>query len=513
MSKILKIQSFILKHLGTLLFAVFLLLGTYNLFQFGIAWDEDAQIRIGEVSYNYVFLNDKGIQDFFGKDYGVVIELPLVIIDRLFDFENSREKFLLRHFLTHLFFLITALYCYKLILKLYKNKGLALCGFLLLMLNPRMYEESFVNTKDIPFMGMFFVCFYYMVNALESDQIKRTVYFGISLGLLIALRIMGVMLLAVSIGFITMDIIIHKRIKINMLKILALVGLVICTTFVAWPYLWMNPVENFVKAFTNMSKFRWIGNNLLDGVQIPSNELPWTYIPKWFVITVPLLYLVLGAIGIVLIMVTAIIHPIKTLKEPLIRNNFIFLACFFLPLIAVVYFHSVLYDTWRHVYFIYAPFIMLFIYALNTLINTKFGKTIWVIVVVFFIYIAMRMVQMHPFENVYFNALVRKKEKNYIRKNYEMDYWGLSYLQSLQYLLRYDKSELLFIAYENDPCAFNTNLLTQNEKQRIRLVKKEEAKYFITNFRGHPEDYQAYTLIHEVVADNNTINAIYQLHP
>ena len=67
MSKIFKIQTFILKHLGTLLFAVFLLLGTYNLFQFGIAWDEDAQIRIGEVSYNYVFLNDKGIQDFLEK--------------------------------------------------------------------------------------------------------------------------------------------------------------------------------------------------------------------------------------------------------------------------------------------------------------------------------------------------------------------------------------------------------------------------------------------------------------
>ena len=512
MKSLKTIIEFVLKHPHYFLFFVFLSFGIYNVDRYGVGWDEDAQIQIGYVSYDYVFLNDTTIKNFPARDYGVVVELPLAMVEHIFQFEHSREKFLARHFLTHLFFLITALFCYKTVFKLYRNKALASMAFLMLVLMPRFYAESFVNTKDIPFMGLFFVCFYYMVSAFETKSNKHYFYLALCIGVMISLRIMGVMLFVLVLAFMIGEMIIGRTYKISLLKMLLLILVVISTTFATWPYLWLDPVNNFTQAFTNMSKFRWSGTVLFEGVNYSAGNLPWYYLPKWFAITVPILFLMLGIGGIMLLILKSIKSPFQNFKDNFHRSQLIFLFCFFVPLVAVVFFHSVLYDGWRHVYFIYAPYVMLSVYAIHWLMQKKITTVVWLVIIGFNIYMIIRMIDLHPCQQVYFNELVSKREKNEIRKTYDMDYWGLAYRQSWEYLLAHDQSKLLYVSFENDPCAFNTNLLREKDKRRIKLVEKNKAEYFFTNFRLHPEDYKELKPVYEVKVDNNVINAIYRLH-
>jgi hypothetical protein len=99
----------------------------------------------------------------------------------------------------------------------------------------------------------------------------------------------------------------------------------------------------------------------------------------------------------------------------------------------------------------------------------------------------------HPFQNIYFNELIPKNEQ-YIRKNFEMDYWGTSYKQALEYILNRDKSNMITIMVANNPGRYNALILAPTERSRITFVdwKLENIKdvdYAISNYRYHPEDY------------------------
>ena len=99
--------------------------------------------------------------------------------------------------------------------------------------------------------------------------------------------------------------------------------------------------------------------------------------------------------------------------------------------------HSVLYDDWRQLYFIYPSFVMLALYCIYKIYQTSLR---WVIIGACALQIALLgffMVKYHPFEEVYFNELV-SHDKEYLRKNYELDYWGPVFKQALDYLLTKD---------------------------------------------------------------------------
>jgi hypothetical protein len=91
------------------------------------------------------------------------------------------------------------------------------------------------------------------------------------------------------------------------------------------------------------------------------------------------------------------------------------------------------------------------------------------------------MVRMHPFEMVYFNALAG----NNIERNFDCDYWGLSYRTGLEEILRRENDPSLTIPVYQDgvPVRNNTFILRTADFDRIRLVPFEGAKYFITNYR------------------------------
>ena len=501
------------KNLVYILLIGLFIIGLYNLDGYGISWDEPIQRITGKLNYDYIFYDDPALLDWKDRDYGVAFELPLIAVERIINLTDTRDIYLSRHLITHIFFLIGALFAFKIIDFLYQNKLLATIGFLLIVLQPRLYAHSFFNTKDIPFMSMFVICLYLSAIALDKRTIMSFILLGIGVGILINLRIMGV-LLPFCVGvFLIIDMIKDKKywqhIKLGLLFTVAFVFIL----YVCWPLLWKDPIQNFILAFKNMSRFRWGGTVLFNGDLISAKELGWNYIPVWFSVTTPIIYLITGLFGVILLMVRFFKNPLKYLFDNKERLNLLFLICCFAPVIVVILLQSRLYDGWRQLYFIYPSFVLLIIYGLDFLIKKNMKKLVAVSYFLTFGYIAVDMIRSYPLQNVYFNQFVSLAPPEHIRQTFEMDYWGVSYKQSLEYILRNDHCRLINIAVANYPGNANINILPAADRERINYVPVEEATYFITNYRWHPHDYEEFERFryHSIKIRNNTVSEIFKL--
>lgn len=509
------IQNSVKKHLGFFLFAAALFVAMFTYDDYGLTWDEPIQRQTGIISYDYAFSGDTTLLTWKDKDYGVAFELPLILLENAFNLEDSRDIFLMRHFVTHCFFLIGCYFLFLLIDHLYRNKLLATVGFFLLLLHPRIYAHSFFNTKDIPFLAMYIICFYYFVKAFDKRTLWSFVILGICAGLLINLRIMGILLLLGVLLILIVDIFrtIEKRKQLQLIIAFLISSLLIL--YITWPFLWNDPVNNFITAFTNMSKFRWDGVVLFNGEFMASTALSWYYMPEWFSITTPIIYLLLGVFGIFLIIFQFIKKPLSFLPNSLERSNLLFLGYFLAPIIAVIVLHSVLYDGWRQMFFVYPPFVLICIYGLSKMkeISIKTYKISGILLVLGFSFTGWNMIKNAPFQNTYFNEVFLFSSDEFLRKNYEMDYWGASYKQSLEYILKVDSSPKIYISVENYPGTINLDILPPQDRKRFEIAPIENANYFITNYRWHAGEYiwLENSKFHQIKVGNNTINEIFKL--
>lgn len=503
------------KHIGLAMLFLFSIVGLFVFDDYGISWDEPGSHEIGTLNYNYIFSNDKKLLTYPEKDYGIAFELPLVIIEKIAGLKEDREIYMARHLLTHLFFLMSAFFFFKLILLLYHHKFLACIGFLFIVLNPIMYAHSFINSKDIPFMGMLMICFYITAIAFKSKKTKHFLLLGLITGLMVNMRIIGILPFVCIILMLTVDIIIKERAgrKKNTLLLFCFIFTSVFTLYISWPYLWPNPINNFMLALQRMSKYTWYGDVLFNGKYIQSTRIAWYYIPVWFGITIPIPYLLAGFFGVFVIVFHFFKSPLKFISNTLKRNSLFHIICFFAPVFAVIYLKSVLYDSWRHLFFIYPSFVLMGVYGLNQLYIAKTRYILQITMFVFFTFSGYFIIKNHPFQQVYFNQFVDTKTPEYLRKQFELDYWGSSYKQSLEFILKNDKSDIVKVAVQNEPGLYNIMMLKSEDHSRIRLVDTSEATYFITNYRWHSHNYDEFKNkeLKSYKVLNNSINTIFKI--
>jgi hypothetical protein len=99
------------------------------------------------------------------------------------------------------------------------------------------------------------------------------------------------------------------------------------------------------------------------------------------------------------------------------------------------------------------------------------------------------MIRNHPFEDIYFNSILPKSDQ-YLRSSFELDYWGTSYKQALEYIVSHDNSEKININVALFPGEANAGILPKEDRERIRYVDDvNKATYFISAYRWHPYDY------------------------
>lgn len=292
-------------------------------------------------------------------------------------------------------------------------------------------------------------------------------------------------------------------------------------TILFFPYLWLRPVANSVESFKLMAHFPFGSSILYRGEFFKSWELPWHYIPTWISISIPPLYLLLFLVGFFLVLKTLIpkLSKLKFWSTPAQMQDVIYLGLFIGPITSVYVLNSNLYDGWRQLYFIYAPFLCLAMVGLKFLLDQKnkyWRISTWAIVAIGLASTLFFMIKNHPNQQVYFNFLAGKN----VYERYEMDYWGVSYRQAFQQLVQsHEGSFPVHVYCANDPCYQNFKFLPESLKSKIKLRWGDDvAEYMLSNFRFPKEftrfqqaEYPYHQTVDEVKVGGEKVIGIYKL--
>lgn len=183
----------------------------------------------------------------------------------------------------------------------------------------------FSTQKDIPFLTMFMISMYFTVIAFKKRTILSFILLGICVGLLVNIRIMGIMMFATILTLLIIDGIVKKEVIRHSKLLVVFIISSIFILYATWPFLWTDPINNFILVFKNMSQFRWDSILLFKGEFLKGTEIDWSYIPVWVSITTPIGYLLLGLLGSVLLLFHFLKTPVSIISDDIVRHNLIFL--------------------------------------------------------------------------------------------------------------------------------------------------------------------------------------------
>ncbi len=510
-----------------LFFAAYLFIGISIFKDYGISWDEHVSRMNGIITIEYIVKGDQRLFTYRDRYYGTVFETLLVAIERFLNLtKNPRAVFFMRHLVTFLLFYTGVFFFYLLCKHRFGSWKIGLLGSIFLILSPRIFAHSFYNSKDIPCLAMFIISMYTLIRYLDKKTLSRATFHALTCALLIDIRIVGIIVPFFTVIFLIVDLLLIQIERIERKKIIvsffAYMFLLIFFIVLFWPILWKSPIYHFIAAFREMSRYDIFPYPILYlGNYIEGTSLPWHYIPLWIVITTPVFYTFCFFIGCFVSIKLLLRNPIQFYLSK--RNDFIFLLWFFLPLVVVIGIRSVLYDGWRQMFFVYPAFLMLSMVGLTSLfefIKLKFQGLSYKIINVTFIFIiafslistTQFMVRYHPYQNLYFNKLAGRN-MNEVKNNFELDYWGLSYRQALEYILRNDKSKIIKVFVANWPGKANFDILPSDDRNRLMYVENpNEAKYFLSNYRWHKEEYPLKDEYYSIKIDGTKIMVVYKIN-
>lgn len=508
-----------------LFFAVLLVIGLAVFRDYGISRDEIVNRNNGLLTWNYVFHGDPALFEYSDRFYGTAFESVLMLVEKAFSLKDWRTIFLARHLCTFLLFYLAVVFFYKLCVHQFRSWRWGLVGAVALVLSPRVFAQAFYNSKDLGLLSMFVLSTYTMVRFLDDKRPGRATWHALATALTVDLRIAGIFIPALTAGFVALDLLLRKKERTRRAAVAFGLYAVLLPllTVLFWPYLWRGPVHNFVAAFQQMSHFPWRGTVLYFGRYVSALELPWHYPLLWMLITIPIAYQLLFVLGGYLLIRNCFGKFRNCLIER--RNDLLFLAEFTVPVATVIVLGSVLYDGWRHLYFTYPAFLLTALIGLRSIwamlgsaSTTARGRS-WVRAVLVGIVggnmacTAWFMVRYHPYQNVFFNAVAGSMRS--VRRNFDMDYWGLSYRAGLEYILAHDpaKQVPVFIASLPQELGLLQSLILK-PRDRARLVFADmplHARYFLSNYRWHCDDYPFHHEIFSVRIRGGRIMVVYKL--
>ena len=479
--------------------ALFAVAGVAALDDYGVTWNELDQRRIAIANADYIVAG--ATDSLYHRDYryyGVVIEMPLLLAERALGLQDSRPIYLTRHLLTHLFFIAGGFACAMLAYRMVGSRWIALLAMLMFLLHPRLYAHSFFNSKDVPFATLLVIALYLTHRAFRRDTPGAFLLCGIGVGLAINLRPFALLLPPLILAMRGLDL--WQSGRGERMRILATAGIftgaALAIVYIIHPYYWENPLR-FIESVRVLSQHPTIIESLFMGEIYLSDAAPWNYIPVWFAITAPPVALALGAVGCAVVCWQGIARPLAALRDREIRFRVLPLGCFALPVVVVIALQSNIYNDWRQMYFLWAPFCLLAAVGMRALASGGAAKEMaggigarlpgWVrggaarqalaygVASVGLITTLAAMAALHPHQQVYFNALVDTKTPGALGERYEMDYWQLAQRQSLERLLaRYPDGALRVW-----PGKVSALILPQSDRERIAIADLRDADFYL----------------------------------
>jgi hypothetical protein len=480
-------------------FGVLLAIGLAVHRDYGVSWDEPVQRRLGQLSWDYARNHDQQLLENRNRYYGPVYEMFLAEMERLSHLREIRDIYNLRHLSNFLLFFVAVFFFYLLCRRRFRDWRVAVLGCSLLCLSPRIFADAFYNSKDLPFLCLFVVAFYTMLRLLDKPTWARAIAHAVVSAWLVDIRVLGIVvplltLLGAGLQWLRVDPPGQRKIFTrHALYLAGMTGLIV----LFWPTLWRDPVGQFRAAMSLMARYHWAGPVLYRGELVPTSQIPWHYTLVWIGITTPVTYILGFLVGMPVVLKRVWQSPRRYSDDQ--TFDLLVVLWVLLPLGAVILLKSVVYDAWRHVFFIYPGMLLVALHGFEALYHMgprvlgriRPGLVRAVLIGCLALNAAgalVFMVRYHPHQNVFFNQLVGGLRGAQYR--FEMDYWGLSYRQGLEYIAGTDPAPRISVYVAEQAGKFNIEMLRQEDRVRFVLAqRREDADYFLGSYRLATKPY------------------------
>ncbi len=470
---------------------LFLLVGLAVFDDYGSSPDENAHRIHGAATIDYVLGDGDVMLGLPDRTHGVAAQAPLALAEQALGLDDSRELSLARHLMTHFLFMAGGLFTYLIAARIFNNKCIALLAMALFLSHPRLYAHSFVNDKDIPFLTAFVIALFLIDRAFRRGDLWAFALLGAGVGILTNTRVMGAMLVPSVLAMRGLDLLgsfgagERKRVLLSAGVFVLAAAL---TTYAGWPYLWSDPSGRFIEALTQSARYFIVTEELFLGAPVLSNDVPASYIPTWFSVTTPPFALLLGCIGIAALLTRSALSRSSALQNTRLRFAALAAACFGAPIAAAILFESTIFNGWRHLYFLWAPFSLLAAFGLHWLSGAfarrRARAIAYVAAGIGVGAAAVSMALLHPNQHIYFNFIEDRVTQDRLSERYVMDYWNLSLYELYGHLLN-EEPPTLTIQYRGETRG-SLGMLAEADRERIRVVNPALADFSIR--AGRPEE-------------------------
>ena len=361
-------------------------------------------------------------------------------------------------------------------------------GILVLVLfaaSPTFLGHSQNNLKDIPFALGYISSLYFTAKFMVSGariSLKTIILLTVSIAFAISIRAGGLLLICYLFFFyflfglykylVSSDI--NFRECRN--KLLWIVTISVVSWFLSillWPYALQSPVSNVLESYRVMAHFPDTFRQLFEGKVEWSDFMPWYYLPKSMLITIPIVVIS----GFLLFF----IFSKKVFRESKSIIYFFIVFAILFPIVFVLYEKSNLYSSWRQFLFVYPPIVLIaatgFNFIFDYLPEVKYLKWgIVLLIAILSVHPVKFMASNHRYSYIYYNQLAGGLQGAY--GNYETDYYYVSQTEASKWLLDYLKREkiLVLLKLKLPILLAGCFAIIPKQKHRISDMKREVSR-------------------------------------
>ena len=437
------------------------------------------------------------------RDHGQCAYYPAAALLPLQDAQPDRVM-VLWHAYTWVWFMLGVAAVYGFCREAKLSRPVSCGGMLLLYLCPRFFAEGHYNSKDMVLLTLFLCTLWLGLRFLKQPGFLRGALFSLAGAMAANTKVVGFFVWGLM-GLCAVVLVTAQRRWDRRMACIAAATVALFAGFYALltPALWSGPVEYLRYLLVNASGFtRWPGVVLFRGMRFEHavNPLPRYYLVWMMLVTLPLYVAPLAAVGQLSVLRRVWQQRTAALRDPVTLALIAASLCWFVPLLFAVLTRPLVYNGWRHFYFVYAGVVLLGARGLSACIGFlrrrtgEYGmhRVFAAGLCLFFAWTAGDIAKNHPYQYAYYNRLGHRNAETQM----ELDYWVVSTRNAMQRLLKEprDESLPLQIGARDDMSQLGLDrsfaTLAAGEQAVLEVVADPEAPYLFSN--------TTYAIIYEV---------------
>jgi hypothetical protein len=419
-----------------ILIAALLVLALSTFKQYAVSNDEGLQHHYGEliIAYYKSGFADKSVFDYQNLYlYGGLFDIIAVLLAHLLPF----DPYDIRHVMSALAGIggIAATWAVARMISgpragLLAGLALTVCGI--------WYGGMFNHTKDVPFAAAMMGATYYLLRSARDWPAPRRsdlLWFGLLLGVALGLRATGLLM----VGYVAVVIALvagrtasrdwRERARFcahALLRFAPALALAYIIMIASWPWASLN-FFNPVRAIFAFAHFHYPIRTLLAGQVYLMSDVPRWYEPDYLAIKMPLLVLAGAACAAMAAGCSAVAGAGKTFDRAGLSDIAVLIFVIVFPLCCQIIGHGPSFTGMRHFLFVVPPLAALAGIGVHAGLSyfEGYGRAVGVAavagVMVAYGWDAQSLVQLHPYEYLFYNSLVGGLKG--AARRYATDYW------------------------------------------------------------------------------------------